>query len=406
MTCFKATHGAAIAILIGLYSGQLAAQTGTWSNLAPLPTSASEFGVAVLDGRLYAAGNFDSFNSDRLMIYDPAADDWSEGPNLPQGTHHAGVTAVDGKLFVIGGTDTEQVVQIYDPVTATWSLGIEMPTARTAPAVAVMDGKIHVMGGSGSINQGDGKTAHEAYDPATDSWETRAPLLQATEHVGGTTIGGRIYVVGGRHFLANLTATQIYDPATDSWSFGSDLPSAASGAAVVGFRNSVYVFGGETLTPRAVAATVQRYDPATDTWTLLDDMPLALHGVPGAAIGDSIYIVGGGQSAGSGVGTRGLMRLKFESVRPPAPSRLKARVLSSRRVRLRWKDNSDNETSFVVQMKSVGTKFKKVASVAANVKRVVISGLEPDTTYTFRIRAKGAGKKSKFSNRVKVTTPS
>jgi hypothetical protein len=399
-------YSAALAILIWLLNGPLAAQTGTWSNLAPLPIATTEFGVAAIDGRIYAAGNFDVLNDDRLLIYDVATDSWSQGPDMLQGNHHAGVAAVGSRLFVIGGTGTESLVQIFNPESGDWTQGQSMPTSRTAPAVVVLDEKIHVLGGAGSINQSDGKTTHEVYDPATDSWKSQAPLLEPTEHVGGAAVGKKIYVVGGRLNLANINATQIYDSASDTWSLGASLPSGASGAAVVAFRNQIYVFGGEDIPRSEVSAAVQRYDPAIDAWTLLEDMPLALHGVPGTTIGDSIYIVGGGEFAASGIGTTGMMRLRFPSAKPVAPSRLKASARSSTRVRLRWRDNADNENSFVVQMKVVGTKFKNVARVAANVKRIVISGVEPDTTYTFRVRATAGNKKSKFSNRVKITTSS
>ena len=386
----RKSSGVLIATALWILTSPLGAQTGTWSNLAPLPIATTEFGVAAIDGRIYGAGNFDVSNSDRLLIYDVATDSWSQGPDMLQGNHHAGVAAVGGRLFVIGGTDTESLVQIFNPESGDWTQGQSMPTSRTAPAVVVLDEKIHVLGGAGSINQSDGKTTHEVYDPATDSWESQAPLLEPTEHVGGAAVGKKIYVVGGRLNLANIVTTQIYDSASDTWSLGANLPMGASGAAVVAFRNQIYVFGGEDIPRSEVSAAVQRYDPTIDAWTLLEDMPLALHGVPGTTIGDSIYIVGGGPIASSGSATTGLMRLKFPSARPAAPSKLKARVLSSNRVRLRWKDNSDGETSFIIQMKIAGSRFRKVATVAADVKRMVISGLEAGTTYTFRVRRKRA----------------
>ncbi len=382
-----------------------------------MPIANSEFGAAVIGGKIYAAGGFLEENEHALLIFDPAAGRWSVGPDLPTGTHHAGVVAVQGKLYVVAGTGlASSTLQIFDPATETWSEGAAMPTARTAMATVVRNGKIHAIGGSRSIITGGAVTAHEVYDPATDSWEELAPLPRASEHVFGGVLGGKIYVVGGRNNLANRNDTQIYDPVSDTWTQGARMESPASGHAVGVHDGKIYAYGGEDIGGGAVSNVLQSYDPAADAWTLLEPAPEALHGVGHVLFRGKFYILGGSRVAASGEGTTLVQIADLpggsggdgggdDGPSIKAPGRLRVRVLSPTRIRLRWRDRSKNETGFEVQMKRGSKRFRRIASPSANVKRLVVTGLKPGVTYAFRIRAVASGKRSNFGNEVVVTMP-
>jgi len=91
---------------------------------------------------------------------------------------------------------------------------------------------------------------------------------------------------------------------------------------------------------------------------------------------------------------------------PSPPSGLSG-TPSSRYVVLVWKDNSSNETSFRIEIKSeTEIVFREVASVGANVTSVTITGLTPNTTYFFRVRARNSRGDSGYSTaRTIVTLP-
>jgi len=90
--------------------------------------------------------------------------------------------------------------------------------------------------------------------------------------------------------------------------------------------------------------------------------------------------------------------------RPAAPTQLAATVLSTTRVRLTWVDNSPNESSFRVEVKTTGA-FRQVVRTAANATSATLDHLAPGTTYTFRVRGRGVAGFSPFSNLVSATTP-
>lgn len=391
--------------LVGELRLRLAAND-PWTSLSPMPVRISEFSTAVIGGLVYAVGGFQAENAIALQIYDPRTDSWRRGPDLPVATHHTGVRAVGDKLYAIGGSRSESAVQIFEPATGNWSSGTDMPSPRTAPAAAVLDGKIHVLGGATDINTSDGKNIHEVYDPATDSWEKLARMPRNSEHVFAETVSGKIYVIGGRTGFGNNDTTQIYDPETDSWTFGAPLPVATSGMAVEQIDGAIYVFGGENIPFGLVTAASQRYDPATDTWTQEAEMPVALHGNASAEIGGLIYIFGGSRVAASGSGNDVVLRFDPAAGELAAPKRLKARALAGNRIRLKWKDKSDGEETFIIEMRTGGEDFAEVATVAGNdkkKKKLILSGFADGTSYEFRVKARAGSRSSPYSNTAKVT---
>ena len=107
--------------------------------------------------------------------YDPATDAWEPLPSMPTGRSGSGVAMLDGKLWVAGGFNSEggfglagdlATVEVFDPESNTWDQSkADTIHRRWGPAVAVLDGELHAVGGVG-----DGETSAEKYDPRADSW--------------------------------------------------------------------------------------------------------------------------------------------------------------------------------------------------------------------------------------------
>ena len=90
---------------------------------------------------------------------------------------------------------------------------------------------------------------------------------------------------------------------------------------------------------------------------------------------------------------------------PAAPSHLQASATSPTRVALSWNDNSNDEQTFLVEMRTGAGAFSPIASLAAGVRSTAVIGLAANTAYGFRVRAVNASGSSAWSNTATVTTP-
>jgi lysophospholipase L1-like esterase len=89
---------------------------------------------------------------------------------------------------------------------------------------------------------------------------------------------------------------------------------------------------------------------------------------------------------------------------PAAPSTLSAQSLSANSISLSWTDNSNNETGFKIERKTGTGAFEEIAVVTANTSTYSNTGLQPSTSYTYRVFAYSAAGNSAFSNESVVQT--
>ena len=90
---------------------------------------------------------------------------------------------------------------------------------------------------------------------------------------------------------------------------------------------------------------------------------------------------------------------------PAAPSALSAAALSGSRINLSWRDNSLNETGFLIERRTGadGT-YTPAASVGQDVTSYADTGLAISTTYYYRVRAVNPTGNSAYSNVANATT--
>ncbi len=89
---------------------------------------------------------------------------------------------------------------------------------------------------------------------------------------------------------------------------------------------------------------------------------------------------------------------------PAAPSELAATALSTTEIELSWLDNSNDEEEFRIEMRIGDGELEDIGSVAAGVTGGVVDSLQPETDYTFRIRARSGAGDSAYSNEASATT--
>ena len=92
-------------------------------------------------------------------------------------------------------------------------------------------------------------------------------------------------------------------------------------------------------------------------------------------------------------------RIRVLAQTPATPTHLTARAVSLQEIDLTWQDNSVNETGFRVQRRWEGSAdWLEIGTVTANTTTLSDSGLEPATTYLYRVQAFNSIVASAFSN--------
>lgn len=100
----------------------------------------------------------------------------------------------------------------------------------------------------------------------------------------------------------------------------------------------------------------------------------------------------------------GLEDIPADQVPPLPPEDLKAFPLSTVASRLIWKVQPGDEPGFVIERRSEGSSFHFVASVRGGMMEFTDTGLEPDKSYEYRIKAINDAGDSEFSNYAQMRT--
>lgn len=90
---------------------------------------------------------------------------------------------------------------------------------------------------------------------------------------------------------------------------------------------------------------------------------------------------------------------------PLPPSNLQANVLSEKKVKLFWTDNSNNEDGFIVERKREGESWNEIKRLGVNESSYVDFNLEPGTKYFYRVYAYNSAGNSSYSNEIEIKTP-
>jgi N-acetylneuraminic acid mutarotase len=283
----------------------------SWTALSPMPTPRGGFGVAVVNGKIYAIGGLTD-NDNAVSIteeYNPAKNEWVTMAPMPTPRSGFAVAVYQNKIYCIGGTIGGNAYipnnEVFDPLTNTWQTKSSMPTPRADMSASVVSGKIYVIGGkhySGVTPNYNETNINEVYDPATDSWSVKTSIPTGVQGYASVVLGNKIYVMGGSRLPSSMVNTvivdsnQVYDATSDTWSNATALPKTTSyGAAAVTedllAPIRIYLIGG--FADGQFSGKTDVYDPQTNTWSSGDTMPTARAYLSLVEVNDLLYAIGG-----------------------------------------------------------------------------------------------------------------
>jgi N-acetylneuraminic acid mutarotase len=136
--------------------------TNQWRSRTPMPTPRNHFIAGEVGGKIYAINGrigavfvVAADVTDVIEEYDPTTDTWLLVGRAPTSRSDVGGGVYNGKIYITGGEyqDTKRKMtfwafEAYDPSTKTWQILPHVMVARHGFAAAMMDNELHIVGGS------------------------------------------------------------------------------------------------------------------------------------------------------------------------------------------------------------------------------------------------------------------
>ena len=177
-----------------------------------------------------------------------------------------GVAVLDGMIYALGGKDSNEVER-FDPQLNKWEFVASMLCNRWDPACSVMNGRIYVFGGYPS----DESSFNECYDPEINAWE-KVPAMQVSRTAAAATcFEGKIYITGGIDYTTNgreqwLDSMEVFDG--KEWTRGPPMLSVRSDHGSLVYHRKLWVIGGDNGPTKI--RDCEQFDFASQQWTRVE----------------------------------------------------------------------------------------------------------------------------------------
>jgi hypothetical protein len=356
---------------------------------------------------------------------------WSLVDNNNFGNRHWGSSVMYdvGKVLITGGsqcgiyascsmlpTNTAEVIDLNSPAPQ-WTYIAPMAFPRKHHNLTLLpDGKVLATGGTqgaepANQNSANPALAAEIWDPETGGWTTMASLTVYRGYHSTALLlpDGRVFSAGGD--FGGPSAEMFYPP----YLFRGSRPTVTAAPANIGHGETFFVG-----TPDAAnISKVTLIALSSVTHTVNVGQRFNRLSFSQASGGLNVTAPVNGNLCPPGyymlflVNDGGVPSIaQFIRVQPgqpsgppAAPTGLLGTAISSNRIDLRWTDNSDNETQFLIERSNDGANFAQIAATGANVTAYSNTGLAANRTYHYRLRAANPDGSSGYSDPATATTP-
>ncbi|XP_071088582.1 kelch-like protein 5 isoform X3 [Haliotis cracherodii] len=249
-------------------------------------------------GVMYAVGGMDcTKGATSIEKYDLRTNTWTQVANMNGRRLQFGVAVLEDKLFVVGGRDglkTLNTVECYDPKKKSWTLMPPMSTHRHGLGVGVLEGPMYAVGGHDGWSY---LNTVERWDPQARQWSYVAPMSTTRSTVGVASLAGKLFAVGGRDGSSCLKSVECFDPHTNKWTHCTPMSKRRGGVGVATCNGFLYAVGGHEAPATNPTCSrfecAERYDPKTDQWTMISPMSSPRDAVGLCPLGDKLFAVGG-----------------------------------------------------------------------------------------------------------------
>jgi hypothetical protein len=277
---------------------------------ARLPEARTEVAGALWNGRIAVIGGLraDGSATNRVDLYDIAANRWTSGPPLPLPIHHTGVAASGGRLYVVGGytiagTAWKAISDVFSlgANETSWRREPTLSGARGALAVAVTGSNLVAIGGVGDgavLNRVE--TLNTSATGGSRRWVRGPDMIQAREHLAMAAVGSRVYAIAGRQgsLGSNQRTVESWQPGETAWRPEPPLNESRGGIAASTTDDGRPCVAGGEEDAGTIASVECLSGPSPMTWRVVGRLATPRHGLAVVAVGQRLHVIGGGPRPG------------------------------------------------------------------------------------------------------------
>lgn len=379
-------------------------EQGSWRRLTQTPDYA-EYAYSFIIEKKYYLGYTNRTANNEFYVYDMENKQWTKKSSYPgKALYGWSAFSLNGKGYVGLGRDSQSASSNkfndfweYDPEKDSWTRKADFPGMARYNASAVTIGTKGYIGlGLDDINKY--RDIWE-YDPVANNWVQKADAPVAFSYNRMSVSLNNLAYFG----LGDTTAIfYAYDPASNTWAkknYFSELHSEMKTYA----QALAFVAQGRIFVISSKRNSFWEYNPTTDVWKRRNGYS---HSVWPS--GESCVISNGlfgffhpaGEMTKNG-GSSSRSLYIYDPVAPTAPTDLKVTDYSSTRIALKWKDNTDIETKYVIERTSyLYGNWSRIDSVAANQITYTDTTITKDAIYYYRVYAATETSSSGCTNEV------
>ncbi len=393
---------------VGIYSISLGTQTLT--KIGTMPTSGTQPKAINATRQCVFVANNGSGGYEVFAI-NGATGALSSVPGSPFGTHQASSVArtPDGNFVYFSAVAPAGQIEGFFIDNATCALTAVPGSPFTGPA----GGIVRVNADSPALySAGSGSLQAFAIDPASGTLSSLGAAMSIDPDTGAMVVGPK----GLFLWTSDLNNHNLRPVSLDSVT-GALKTSGAPVTGPAGAQSMLLIneSGGQLIGQGVAQNRTNRTLGGAPPYTLAligGALPAGLSidstgkitGTP-TTLGQSTFEVRITDAVGATTSEIRTLKVVTPPAAPAAPSNLTAAIVSASQVRLNWQDNASQTAAFHVDLSQDGGPFIEVQAVRPQQTTALVTGLSPDTSYTFRLRAANAAGGATDSTTATVTTP-
>ncbi|KAA1260177.1 N-acetylneuraminate epimerase [Rubripirellula obstinata] len=280
-----------------------------------LPDKRHEAAFVECGGRFYLLGGRKVKPVD---IFDPATGTWTKGSRPPMEIHHFQPVVWDNKILIAGamtGAYPREVsldrILIYEPAADQWTWGAEIPESRRRGGAGsvIHGGYLYLVSGIQNGHWDGWVPWLDRFDLENQTWEKLPDAPRSRDHFQAAVIDGEIYAAGGRRSSAStkqvfdltIQEVDVYEIETQKWRTlpeSSNLPIPRAGCFSFVLGSDLLVAGGESMLQRTAHNEVHALNTETGKWSLMSRFDRGRHGTGIASWENRLYTVAGSGGRG------------------------------------------------------------------------------------------------------------